>query len=414
MGKLTIQDIAVTLQENNGISKKEANTFVNEMFDIIQQSLEQDKIVKIKGLGTFKIIDVNPRESVNVNTGERVLIEGHNKITFTPDPLMKDLVNKPFSQFETVVLNEGVDFNEGETVPEPPTDETLSMPLVDFSDPSQEENIEEEQEASSDNDRPIFTLGEIEEENTVDNSTEDAPKETSEEEVQVGGLNQMEGDDSDIEDNYNNQEETPTNRKFLIIILALLIGAVIGYIIGNLFPFSNKTVSDNAITKEVADTHKPKQEPTATRKDSSTATIQTKDSVTSASKIPNKSTEVTHKAEKEEKKSSVEKHDAQPAPSATTKDSDNKPQAKDVDKYGAMDARVRTGAYRIIGTERIVKAKQGETLSKISRSILGPDMECYMEVYNGIKASTPLKAGQQIKIPKLELKKKRKVSTSNK
>ena len=103
MGKISTQELAGVLVERWHIGKKEASQFVNELFFLIQKSLNEDKIVKVKGLGTFKIIDVDDRESVNVNTGDRVLIEGHGKITFTPDPLMKELVNKPFSQFETVV-----------------------------------------------------------------------------------------------------------------------------------------------------------------------------------------------------------------------------------------------------------------------------------------------------------------------
>ena len=163
MGKLTIQDIAKVLCDRKGLTKKEADNFVNEMFDIIQQALERDMIVKVKGLGTFKIIDVDPRESVNVNTGERVLIDGHSKITFTSDQLLKEIVNKPFSQFETVVLNDGVDFSEEAasgayvnpemaeelkasaevaTQTEAPAD-SASMPLVDFvnHDPSFEKPV---------------------------------------------------------------------------------------------------------------------------------------------------------------------------------------------------------------------------------------------------------------------------------
>ncbi|MBR2777322.1 MAG: HU family DNA-binding protein, partial [Prevotella sp.] len=147
MGKITIQELAAALMERNDLNKKEATSFVSAIFDVIQQALETEKIVKIKGLGTFKIIDVDDRESVNVNTGERVLIEGHGKITFTPDPIIKELVNKPFSQFETVVLNDGVDFEDipdeqpetteqtiitlGEVAPEPepqPEPEPLSEP----------------------------------------------------------------------------------------------------------------------------------------------------------------------------------------------------------------------------------------------------------------------------------------------
>ena len=146
MGKISINELAAVLIERKNLKKKSASAFVNELFYLIQKGLGDDKIVKVKGLGTFKIIDVDDRESVNVNNGERVLIEGHSKITFTPDALMKELVNKPFSQFETVVLNEGVDFDqepepepepdlqpEPAIEPEPIDDVDASMaPLVDF------------------------------------------------------------------------------------------------------------------------------------------------------------------------------------------------------------------------------------------------------------------------------------------
>ena len=112
MGKLTIQEIAKVLVERSGLSQKDANRFASEMFAIIQQRLEEDELVKIKGLGTFKIINVEARESVSVRTGERVVIDSHAKVTFTPDAVMKELVNKPFSQFETVVLNDGVEFDD--------------------------------------------------------------------------------------------------------------------------------------------------------------------------------------------------------------------------------------------------------------------------------------------------------------
>ncbi|MBQ2536215.1 MAG: HU family DNA-binding protein, partial [Bacteroidaceae bacterium] len=112
MGKLTIQDIAKVLVEKSGLTQKEANKFATEMFSIIQQRLEEDELVKIKGFGTFKIINVEARESVSVRTGERVMIDSHAKVTFTPDTVMKELVNKPFSQFETVVLNDGVEFDD--------------------------------------------------------------------------------------------------------------------------------------------------------------------------------------------------------------------------------------------------------------------------------------------------------------
>ena len=110
MGKLTIQEVAKVLVEKNGLDPKDASHFASEFFALILQQLQQDDQVKIKGLGTFKIINVEARESVSVQTGERVVIDSHSKVTFTPDTVMKELVNKPFSQFETVVLNDGVEF----------------------------------------------------------------------------------------------------------------------------------------------------------------------------------------------------------------------------------------------------------------------------------------------------------------
>ena len=128
MEKISIQEIATVLIEKNGLKRKEAEQFVLTMFDLIKESLATDRVVKIKGLGTFKVVDIEARESVNVNTGERVLIEGHDKITFTPDNTMKELVNKPFSQFETVVLNEGITFDD---MPETEEDRSDSLEMRD-------------------------------------------------------------------------------------------------------------------------------------------------------------------------------------------------------------------------------------------------------------------------------------------
>ena len=115
MGRLPIQDIARVLMEKNGLEQHEAEKFAASMFNVIREGLESDQQVKVRGLGTFKIIEVEARESVSVSTGARVLIAGHDKITFMPDATMKELVNKPFSQFETVILNEGVDFEDMKT-----------------------------------------------------------------------------------------------------------------------------------------------------------------------------------------------------------------------------------------------------------------------------------------------------------
>ena len=112
MARISIQDMAKAIIAKHGLAQRDADDFVTALFDVINDGLNSEKAVKVKGLGTFKVIDVRERESVNVNTGERVVIESHGKITFTPDPVMRDLVNKPFAQFETVVLNDGVDLEE--------------------------------------------------------------------------------------------------------------------------------------------------------------------------------------------------------------------------------------------------------------------------------------------------------------
>ena len=115
MGRLTINSLAKLLMQKHGLDKNEALQFLTAVFETVQYGLQKDKQVKVKGLGTFKVIEVEARESINVNTGERLLIESHSKITFVPDTAMKDLVNKPFSSFETVILNDGVNFDDMET-----------------------------------------------------------------------------------------------------------------------------------------------------------------------------------------------------------------------------------------------------------------------------------------------------------
>lgn len=113
--KITIQDIIELLAEKHSMTKKDAETFVKGMFELIEEALATEKYVKVKGLGTFKLTEVESRESVNVNTGERFEIQGHTKISFTPDSSMKDLINKPFAHFETVILNENTKLEDTET-----------------------------------------------------------------------------------------------------------------------------------------------------------------------------------------------------------------------------------------------------------------------------------------------------------
>lgn len=410
MGKLTIQDIAKVLSDRKGLSKNDASNFVNGMFDIIQQALERDMVVKVKGFGTFKIIDVDPRESVNVNTGERVLIEGHNKITFTPDQLLKEIVNKPFSQFETVVLNEGVDFAEDTTSEAYVTPEVkaASMPLVDFvdEDPSFEnpiplgENTVAEAPTPDAEPMPVETSVPVVESEPVSSSAS-MVVETPVAEVSETPANEESVEDSEEESVYEDEEEGSGSRKWLRPAVALLLGLGVGYLLGNYFPMKGEQPVE--APKPPVEMPKTVVEDTLVV-DSIKAAVSAPEAEQPAEPIVDKPVEAPKPEVKAEETKPVET--VKPAAVAP------KPVAPEVDKYAAMDARVRTGAYRIVGTDKVVKVKEGDNLRRIAQRTLGPDMECYLEVYNGLKAASPLKIGQEIKIPKLQLKKK-KTQTTN-
>ena len=410
MGKLTIQDIAKVLSDRKGLSKNDASNFVNEMFDVIQQALERDMVVKVKGFGTFKIIDVDPRESVNVNTGERVLIEGHNKITFTPDQLLKEIVNKPFSQFETVVLNEGVDFAE-DTTPEAyvtPEVKAASMPLVDFvdEDPSFEKPIPLGENKVTDAPAPdaepmsVEASAPVVESEPVSSSASIATEEPVYEAVETPA-NEEFVEEPEEEPDYEDEEEGSGSRKWLMAAVALLLGLGVGYLLGNYFPMKGEQPVE--APKPPVEMPKTVVEDTLVV-DSIKAAVSAPEAEQPAEPIVDKPVEAPKPEVKAEETKPVETV----KPAAVVP----KPVAPEVDKYAAMDARVRTGAYRIVGTEKVVKVKEGDNLRRIAQRILGPDMECYIEVYNGLNAASPLKIGQEIKIPKLELKKKKRAQAA--
>ena len=418
MGKISIQDLSSVLVEKRGLSKKEASNFISEMFDIVQQELEKDKLVKIKGLGTFKIIDVDDRESVNVNTGERVLIEGHGKITFTPDSLMKELVNKPFSQFETVVLNDGVEFEEPkEEVAEPqdadPDADPSTMALVDFGlgnvkadlssfpviednkkepvaeEPAAEEPVVEEQPVAEESveEEPVSEEPVIEESIEEEPVAEEPAKEPVEEPVAEESAPDEIGDE---EVSYDDEEESSGSKSWLWALIGCVVGLVCGYLLGNYFPFG---ASPQTPEQQVAPAN---------------PAVEQKENIVSIDSLECVGEPAEEAAPAQEPAKAVEPAKAEPAKAEPAKEA-AKPAADATDefsaKYAAKDNRVRLGAYHIVGTDKVVKAKEGQTLAKISRTYLGPDMECYLEVYNDMKASDVLKAGQEVKIPKLVWKK---------
>lgn len=399
MERISIQEIANILIEKSGLTKKDADLFVMTMFELVKEGLETDRLVKIKGLGTFKIIDIEARESVNVNTGERVVIEGHDKITFTPDATMKELVNKPFSQFETVALNEGVNFDdmeqtdtdtETETQAQTQTQTQTEEPVPEL-EPVMEspiETLETEGEAESvgevesvDEAEPVDEANsEPIQEETADPTPEVVPEEEliEVEPTMFGGSNAI-NDDNDMEDNKKRYTG------WICTILACLLSFATGY-------YTRDCLGPKVVLDEVA------PEPGVAVVDSLA-----KDSVKAT---PAKSKTDTAKVEQDIEKLKAEKvetaqKEETPAETITSKG----PETNDYEK---MDPRVRYGAYIIVGLDHNEKVRAGDNISRISRRNLGPDMECYVEVYNNMSSSTELKEGQIIKIPKLELKKKNK------
>ncbi len=402
MGKISIQDLSSVLVEKRGLSKKDASNFISEMFDIVQQELEKEKIVKIKGLGTFKIIDVDDRESVNVNTGERVLIEGHGKITFTPDSLMKELVNKPFSQFETVVLNDGVEFEDPKEEVVEPQDtngDPSSMALVDFglgnvkADLSSFPVIGDDVRKEENKDTPSEETP-AEETSADDKIAEELAKQ--EPVVEESATEEPASDEIRDEDVvYDDEEETSGSKSWLWMLIGCVVGLACGYLLGNYFPFINSEPSQPQ--EKVAPAKPIVKKPVAPAVKDSTATV-----VQPTAEPEKPAVESEKPAAKSEKPAAEPKKPAQKTEAASPSANAT---AELSAKYAAKDRRVQLGAYHIVGTDKVVKAKEGETLGKISRRYLGPDMECYLEVYNDLKANDVLKAGQEVKIPKLVWKK---------
>ena len=405
-----MNELADRLAEQTGMSKRDAQQFLAAVVETIQEGVNNDKIVKIKGLGTFKVIDVEARESVNVNTGERVTIESHQKLTFTPDSAMKELVNKPFSQFETVILNEGVDFDDlsknfsaEETPAEEPVveaveEETPVVEAVEEETPvvetpthvtpvsesqTQETPVVEEKVTVVEEKISVpETVAPVVEKVTVENESPakaEVPAKEGTPMVEVPVAEETE------------EEALESSHSYWWLWLLLALVACVasfagGYILGrhvdrNALLDEESTKTDSAVVVPA---------PVAEVSDTLQADTMNLESV--QQEAPK-----TVEAEKKE----VSEQPKTEQPQKVEADPDWK-------KYEDMDSRVRTGAYRIIGLDHTVKVKSGDTTKRIARRTLGEGMECYIEVFNNITSNQSLKEGQDIKIPQLELKKKRK------
>ena len=388
MSKLNVFDLSGVLMSKNGLGDKESRRFVKAIFDVIQECLDEEKVVKVKGLGTFKIIEVDDRESINVNTGERVLIEGHSKLTFTPDSVLKEIVNKPFSQFETVILNDGVDF------PEPAIEEPISEePIPEDSiseEPIFEEPVAADPGLSDKSQSEINAEQEIPSpESPIVEFTEDGDKEDTSDVVPPT-------DEAPTDEEINDEEESSNSTlrwvlSGVVVLLLILAAAYGGYLYGRY------EISEEMAYKQMKADLKA-AEMTVEKAKEAVA----KDSVeqeVNATKIGAISVDKEQEdaAKDESPKEAIAKDQV----------AKEQPVKESADKYEAKDVRVRTGAYRIIGEDRVVKAKAGQTVEDIATRLLGPGMSCYVEVYNNLDGKTTLKEGQAIKIPKLQLKKRR-------
>lgn len=393
-----VNDFARELSEKYGLSLGDASDFVSAMFDVVKEELDgADSSVKIKGFGTFKVSAVGARASVDVNTGERIIIDGRNKISFTPEVLLRDRVNRPFVQFETVVLNDGVDFSEideeseeeldsvTETEPQgvqlsptAPTGQPTGQPTDQSANPqspsataSKAVNTEEHRDMA----RRLMTpkTETIEDSEELDDKTTATAPEADDEGIVIGGCRQR-----------------SPRIMYVLTIASFIILVSLG--IGMYFLYQRIEEKNHVIDR--LESRLYAQQEAAERADAQPA-VAVKDTI-----VPNDSLRAAelHAAEKAKKdsiaasKSAAEAKASQSsvAPSTATTPSD----------YN-YDTRVRTGAYIIVGVAKTVTVQPGQTLASISKAYLGEGMECYVEVLNNRHS---VKAGEKLKIPQLKLK----------
>lgn len=552
MSKISLNDLAQRLAEKSGISLQDAELFIRKMFDVANEGLQSDKLVKMKWLGTFKVMAVKDRESVDVNTGERIIIEGRDKISFTPDNILKEIVNKPFAQFETVVVNDGVDFDEIdrkfenaeedgsvfdstlECVPDSDNsslesfveqDSPVTSGVIDFLDEENDapvsdemivigekrlsqENVAEPEEKKPEGSEPAATepavfkpavsepeesetseletkesevpaqnevesvVSDEENESTLTEKTPIAEKVPSDEENSITEIPIAEKVPSDgensiteipIEEEASSDEETPssdeeTDKRHVVLPRYLVIAASVVFLamIGGFgwFAFNygkmaaqrdhlalqldnyqqiaaeKKTPTKSASTQEeilrkkaIEDSVRMAQASEVVKKVENAE--QNMDAAVDKQSIDVKSAEAKKNLEAKKLADAKNLADAKRQVDAkklaeTKKQQEAKKLAeakkkeearKQTEKHAAQasskydqDARVRTGAYRIIGVSEVVTAREGQTIKSLSQKYLGPGMECYVEALNG---TSLLKSGQKVKIPKLELKKKK-------
>lgn len=451
MSKFSLNTLGKLLADKSGLSQVEAELFIRKMFDVCNQGLDADKQVKIKWLGTFKVQATKDRESINVNTGERFTIEGRDKLTFTPDNILKEIVNKPFAQFETVVVNDGVDFDEiDEKFGEEQTEDAPAQ-VIDFLDeektatPNPEVVVigsekEKEKEAEDELAKQIaieqaklerLKQAQLEQERIQKEKQEQERLEQERLEQEKLELAQQQqalkavvepavpaSDESEEEEEEEEEESSNSHHivipRYLVVAVCLIVVALIGGMGWFAFNYGQMTAQRDHLAMQLNQYHqapakkvpaKPAAAPLSQEQklrqkamEDSIRMAKTAEAVILAEKSDEESAN-TEKAKQAEAKAKAEAKEK-----AKDKD-EEKAASKIASSQYDKDARVRTGAYRIIGVAQTVTVGAGQTLEQISTRYLGSGMECYVEALNG---KNTVKAGQKIKIPKLELKKKKK------
>lgn len=405
-----ISELSSVLVAKYGLSQKEADAFVVQMFDVINSGLQSsDKQVKVKGLGTFKIQSVNARESIDVNTGERIVIEGRNKISFTPETSLKNRVNLPFSQFETVIINDGVDFSDIENndgsdnaeVSDGVDNDEGSIadesPVLPEESRTKDEDVEAPSDITSDtgddnnalDESPVVSVGQDVEEPEHHDESEKTPDETDSYEDDIPSVPDVSRNEAqvaahDVQPQTSGEHCHASGRsnKIIISLLAFIV-LLCGLGIYGMFYYQNKLshCEDRILELEIViDNFQEKVKKENVPSADSNKHIVTHDSI--------------DRKANESVKDSVARKQSVPDDSNEI----------NPDKYN-KDPRIRTGAYRIVGIAKTITLKEDRSLSYISKRYLGPGMECYVEAVNEGKM---FKKGETVNIPKLKLKKIRK------
>ena len=409
-----VNDFARELSEKYGLSLGDASDFVSAMFDVVKEELDgADSSVKIKGFGTFKVSAVGARASVDVNTGERIIIDGRNKISFTPEVLLRDRVNRPFVQFETVVLNDGVDFSEIDEESEEELDsvtetEPQRVQLSPTAPTSQPTDQSTDQPAPAEQPQGVQLSSTAPTSQSTDHysSSETASKAVNTEEHRDMARRLMTPKTETIEEDSEASDDKTTATApeaddegiviggcrqrsprimYVLTIASFIILVSLG--IGMYFLYQRIEEKNHVIDR--LESRLYAQQEAAERADAQPA-VAVKDTI-----VSNDSLRAAEKAKKDSiaaSKSAVEAKASQSsaAPSTATTPSD----------YN-YDTRVRTGAYIIVGVAKTVTVQPGQTLASISKAYLGEGMECYVEVLNNRHS---VKAGEKLKIPQLKLK----------